>query len=76
VTIKKNLQKQIVRIKKDTMPVAPRLTPVAVIPSIIAAVTWTRVGVSSILAVVKSDLQFVSKDRVEKNPGLFFINRP
>ncbi len=72
----KNLQKQIVRIKKDTMHVAPRLTPVAVIPSIIAAVTWTPVGVTSILAVVKSDLQFVLKDRAEKNPGLFFINRP
>lgn len=57
------------------MHVASRLTPVAVIPSIIAAVTWVRVGVTSILAVVKSDLQFVSKDRAEKNPGLFFINR-
>jgi len=58
------------------MPVAPRLTPVAVIPSIIVAVTWTHAGVTLILAVVKSDLLFVSKDRAEKNPGLFFINRP
>lgn len=67
----KNLQKQIVRIKKDTMHVAPRLTPVAVIPSIIAAVTWTPVGVGSILAVVKSDLQFVQKTGLKKIPVFF-----
>ena len=70
--IKKNLQKQIVRRKKDTTHVVLRLTPVAVIRSIIAAVTWIPVGVMSILAVVKSDLLFVSKDRAENNPGLFF----